>query len=94
VEALICKLCREEWTAEEIETDGVCVYCWELHGDDWIFGVSPIPDDFAYIASYGVAGGSGRSSDVRIRCLYSFHAQAEVRVASAGGHVRSRPQHR
>lgn len=24
-----CKVCHQDWTAEEIESDGVCRYCWD-----------------------------------------------------------------
>jgi hypothetical protein len=31
-----CKVCHEEWTAEEIGADGVCRYCWDAHGEEWV----------------------------------------------------------
>lgn len=33
---MICKVCHQEWTAGEINSDGVCDYCWNTHGEDWV----------------------------------------------------------
>jgi hypothetical protein len=32
----MCKVCHQEWSAEEIYDDGVCHYCWDAHGADWV----------------------------------------------------------
>lgn len=33
---MICKVCHTDWTTSEIESDGVCVYCWDARAEEWV----------------------------------------------------------